>query len=183
MNGLEEILKTEPIAQNKNSKIYTDGYWIVKYTDDISEYEIAKVFQGKKFSFIAEYIGAYPHDDLIGYFIIKEKININKNFENSIEKIFDLWDNEICTGAFTLDYYIRQYLNTDESLGIRGQYSIQSFSKQLPKDLKEVFNEFLDIIEELKSNKIFFVDFNPDNFGEKNDHLALFELGKGKIKK
>lgn len=163
---------------------YEDGT-IIKVTEDPSEYKIADLLKGKTLEHIADYI-----DFEVGKFLVKERIEESPDYVKSeIRKLEKLWDDSLIN-AYELFDYFNHYLDSgkkDFMLYRTPNKFIDSLilSKEKKSFIKslQIFVSLVNIVTELYNLGLYNIDWNEENFGYKNERLALFELGGAKIRK
>jgi hypothetical protein len=167
------------IGKGKDSLVYDIGNnRVEKITKDKSEYNIALELMGKDLPYVSNYISATPIPDTNPqqYSLIKEKIEQNTSLENTLTKLEVKWEDSLLSGLDLIDY-LKRYL-TSPSVSLENEASIKKFFHFLKEKEKKIFKQLLEVIEYLKSIKVKNIDLHSKNFGIKNNHLALFELGK-----
>ena len=175
---------SEILGKGKRGTVYDNGDGTVNkittFESECSEYHIYKNYN---FKFIANVrkIGYLPFGDKIVYCIVKEKIDNDADIKCCIKNLEHLWDDNLISTHNLFDYF-STYLQSNFS-NLPELHAVDKFTKVLlGKKLPLVFKQLIELIQELKDNNIYNVDWNIDNFGLKDNHLALFELGGTKIK-
>lgn len=82
------------------------------------------------------------------------------------------------SGGFNV--FLRKYVKGQDNHGLKMAYAIKKIMLEVNFEYVALFQNFINIMEELKANGIVVGDVdNPNNWGLKNGHLAVFDIGYG----
>jgi hypothetical protein len=181
-------MKGKLIAEGAVGKVYdNEDDTVTKVMTDDREYKLAQQLLGVRFKYVANYISASTK--FCKYLVIKEKISDSTYKVNDFTRLAEHWD-EALLHSHELFEYLNQYLK--EGIKPLKTYRVTdkfiTYLYTIPDRGEALFNqrlfmELCELVQELKNLNIYNIDWNPENFGSKRDHIALFELGGAKIKK
>jgi hypothetical protein len=120
-------------------------------------------------------------------YIVKEELAKNAYVEMILDRIVQVWEDSLVNSNNLFDF-IEQYLKGNQKTVFGQTRSVKEFIKILHLNSPlciDIFFELIDIIEELKAEGIYNVDWNIENFGvrESTNKLTMFELGEARYKK
>lgn len=120
-------------------------------------------------------------------YIEKEELVKNAYVEMILDRIVQVWEDSLVNSNNLFDF-IEQYLKGNQKTVFGQTRSVKEFIKILHLNSPlciDIFFELIDIIEELKAEGIYNVDWNIENFGVRKStgRLTMFELGEAKYKK
>ena len=181
-------MKGKLIAEGAVGKVYdnNDGTVTKVMTDD-REYKLAQQLIRVKFKYVANYLSASTK--FCKYMVVKEKIDKGTWDAKRCATLSKYWDDSLVNTHELFDYF-NQYLK-EGIKPLREYRAPEKFFSYLYtlSDTRTaalntwLFMELCELVQELKDRKVYNIDWNPDNLGGKNGHVALFELGGAKIKK
>jgi hypothetical protein len=180
------------ISSGAHGSVYDNGDGTVtKVTNNEAEVELCGWLSDINFKYVAN---CYDEEDYTYHVIrkeweiIKEKIDHWVLLPYQLKHLSKHWDDSLLNSQELFDY-INEYLKTGDKAFLAYRtpnkfidYLYTLKSKGHGADMANLFGQLEELVQELKDNDIYNIDFNELNFGYKNDHLALFELGGAKIK-
>ncbi len=177
----------EYLYESKKTKILVsdDGGGIIKQTSDSSEYKIFDHLKNIKCSSNFEYVancyafGNVSEENI--YILFKEKIEESLLVQNNIVSLCAEWD-KFAKSAYSLFDHIERYLPGADNIKYGNLITVEMFLDRQTMSIKKIMQDMILLVEELAHYKIYNIDWHPGNFGLKNGHLALFELGGAKIR-
>lgn len=170
------------IAEGSSGVVYDNNDGTV--TKVFKEGECNELLAGihvPKMKYVANTISVnLPHS------LLKEKIDHLSNAPDIIDSLCMAWEDSLLCGYEMFDF-ADNYLTSSKDNKFTTLRTVEKFREfillSMDFNCLETFNQLVSIIQELKDNRVYLVDWNPENFGLKNGHLALFELGEAKVKK
>lgn len=172
------------LIKGHTHKIYDNGDGtITKELKSLDE-ELLSGFNGVRIlNYVARCL-SYTGDDKV-IRVVKEKIEDLTEVGKTISCIQKHWDDSLFS-TYELFDYINKFLLSDKKSFMYFRVP-NKFIDYLhtTKHIKctYMFNHLCQLVQELKDNNIYNIDWNVENFGLKHNHLALFELGGAKLKK
>ena len=120
-------------------------------------------------------------------YIVKEENVKSSHVHRILERIIQVLDDSLVNSNDLFDF-IETYLYSNQKTIFRYTRSVKEFSKYLALNsplCTDVFQELVEIVEELKAEGIWCVDWNVENFGTRpsTNKLTMFELGGARYKK
>lgn len=166
------------IGSGAYGKVYDNGDDTVTKVVDLPSNELI-LLNGEllNLKYVARVLDATSSESILE--IIKEKIDSKHKIHKAMLKMGKIWDESLLSGYELFDY-IEDYLEGDCNLPLAGLRTVREFSYYYTSST--LFLELCSLVQELKDHGIYNVDFNEENFGLKDGHLALFELGGARVK-
>lgn len=171
----------ELISSTHRSKIYMGDRSVIKVsTKNTREYDFYRHFH-ESLEYVADVLSV--DYDCPYHIIEKEILQDTLPEKENVLSLCRVWDEMNFTTAYRMFDYIEQFLSTGMHYDdIRKHKQFAEMLKILNGDLRKAFLELLAMIDELARHGLYNIDWHSNNFGIKNGHLALFELGEVKIK-
>ena len=158
---------------------------VTKITTDSSEFDLFHTTMSIQFKYVSNIIATTIElDSPRFYCLVKEKLQHDDHLPAKIKELEKAWDDSLVHSQ-DLFTFINSYLESDGAVPFEYMRAVITFHRYLYVEYKTIlplFFELAELVQELKSHNIYFIDWNEANFGLKNNHLALFELGGAKIK-
>lgn len=189
------LIDVKLIGEGSYGKVYSNGDGTVMKVVEIhgTPYEelLPNLCKGRKsIEGVAKAISVYVKYHVTGYatmHILKEELMKNATVEGILNRIMKVWDDSLVNSHNLFDF-IEQYLKGNQKTVFGQTRSVKEFIKILHLNSPlciDIFFELIDIIEELKAEGIYNVDWNIENFGvrESTNKLTMFELGEARYKK
>lgn len=183
------------IGEGAYGKVYSNGDGtvtkVVKIDKDPYEELLPALYSGRKniegvAKALALHMDYHSANSGIMY-ILKEELMKNATVEGILNRIMKVWDDSLVNSHNLFDF-IEQYLKGNQKTIFRETRSVKEFIKCLNFNAPRCMPVFLDLVslvEELKAEGIYNVDWNIENFGWRweTGKLTMFELGEAKYKK
>lgn len=173
------------IAQGATSKVYDNGDGTVTKIASASEREPLPGLDLPEMEYVAKCLSKQLNGPHI--FILKEKIGRWDLLKFEIGHIAKHWDGSLINSKDLFDF-INDYLQGPDKQFCELR-SCKKFKDYLyctlgkPESMVNKFEQLCHLVQELKDVGVYAVDWNEENFGVKNNHIALFELGGAKVKR
>lgn len=176
-----KIGKMAPLGQGSQGfAYYIPNNKVLKITQDKSEVAEAHKIEGKKIKHLANIYGTYVLKGKYQgtYVIISELLNRNEKIDEAYELLRRFFDDEFGYGL--------SYLFEDYSNGSMSKDEIKDYTKRIkeyfePSDSELTlwfFNGMLNIIDDVRRNRIQSTDWGTNNLGIKKDGtLAMYDMG------
>lgn len=159
---------------------------VTKITTDGSEFDLFfYTIRDIEFKYVSNVIETTIESDKPRFYcLVKEKLQHDEKIPAKIKQLEKAWDDSLVHSQ-DLFAFINSYLEADGAVPFEYMRAVITFHRYLyveHKTILPLFFELAELVQELKSYNIYFIDWNEANFGLRNNHLALFELGGAKIK-
>ena len=183
------------IGEGAHGKVYRNGDGtvtkVVQFDKQCYEELLPSLYSGRKnIEGVAKALALHVnyHSANSGtMYIVKEELLKNATVEGILNRVMKVWDDSLINSNNLFDF-IEQYLRGNQKTTFRNTRSVQEFLKCLNLNAPRctlVFLDLVSIVEELKAEGIYNVDWNIENFGWRfeTSKLTMFELGEAKYKK